>query len=247
MSILIFILGLLIGSFLNLSINRIPNKESIAFMPIRCASCNTRLKFWDLIPVLSYIVYKGKCRHCLEKISVRYPIIELMNGLIYLYLYVKFGPSVEMVMYSILSSLLIVITLIDLYTQEIPEELNIFGLVIGIVFLLLNFSIGNLISSGLGLLLGGGLFLLIASVSGGAMGGGDIKLIGVLGFWFGWKLILVLSILSFIIGAIASLLLIALKMKSLKDYIPYGPFIAVAAMIIIFCGSDLISWYLSGL
>jgi leader peptidase (prepilin peptidase) / N-methyltransferase len=245
MSILILIFGLLIGSFLNVCIYRIPRKESIAFPPSHCTSCNTQLKSWDLIPVLSYAVYRGKCRYCKEKISLQYPIIELANGILYLLLYLKFGLSIEMAMYAILSSILVVITVIDFFTQEIPDELNILGLIIGIVFLVLNFSFSNLIVSGLGLLIGGGLFLIIAIVSGGAMGGGDIKLMGVLGFWFGWKLVLVLSILSFVIGAVASLALIATKIRSMKDYIPFGPFIAIAALIIIFFGSELLNWYIS--
>jgi leader peptidase (prepilin peptidase)/N-methyltransferase len=245
MNIIILILGLLIGSFLNVCIYRIPKKESIAFPPSHCTSCNTQLKPWDLIPVLSYLVYRGKCRYCKEKVSIQYPIIELTNGLLYLFLYQKFGLTVEAGMYAILTSVLIVIAVIDFFTQEIPDELNISVLIAGIVFLILNFSLGNLINSGLGLLLGGGLFLLIAVVSGGAMGGGDIKLMGVLGFWYGWKLTLILSFMAFIIGAIASMLLIAVKIKKMKDYIPFGPFIVIAALIIIFFGSDLLSWYLS--
>lgn len=243
MSIIIFILGLLIGSFLNVCIYRIPRNEPLEFSPSHCISCNTKLKPMDLMPVLSYVACRGKCRHCKAKISIQYPIIELTNGLIYLYLYQKFGLTVELAMYALLSSILVVITVIDFFTQEIPDELNILGIITGIVFLILNFNLGNLVSSSLGLLLGGGLFLLIAVISKGAMGGGDIKLMGVLGFWFGWKLILVLSFMSFIIGAIASMLLIALKIKGMKDYIPFGPFIAFAAMVIIFYGSDILSWY----
>jgi leader peptidase (prepilin peptidase)/N-methyltransferase len=197
----------------------------------------------DLIPVTSYVTFRGKCRYCREKISIQYPIIELTNGLIYLFLYQKLGLTIEMALYSLLSSTLIVITLIDFLAQEIPDELNIFGIIIGIVLLILNFSLGSLVNSSLGLLLGGGLFLLIAVASKGAMGGGDIKLMGVLGFWFGWKLILMLSFMSFIIGATASMMLIAFKIKGMKDYIPFGPFIAIAALIIIFFGSDLLSWY----
>jgi leader peptidase (prepilin peptidase) / N-methyltransferase len=245
MSIFVFIFGLLIGSFLNVCIYRIPKKESIAFPSSRCTSCNTQLKFWDLIPLLSFGLCRGKCKYCKAKISIQYPIIELTNAIIYLLLYLKYGFTLEISMYAILSSLLVVITVIDFSTQEIPDELNIFGFTIGVFFLFFNFSFNNLLSSGLGLLIGGGLFLLIAVVSGGAMGGGDIKLMGVLGFWFGWKLILLLSILSFVIGAIASLLLIAFKIKGMKDYIPFGPFIAIASIIIIFFGSNILRWYLN--
>ncbi|MDF2593369.1 MAG: prepilin peptidase [Clostridia bacterium] len=245
MGIFIFIFGLLIGSFLNVCIYRIPRKESIAFPPSHCTNCNTQLKPVDLIPVLSFVAYRGKCKYCKAKISLQYPIIELSNGLITFFLYQKFGLTVEMGMYAILSSILVVITMIDFFTQEIPDELNLLGLITGIIFLGIMLRFSNVVNSSLGLLIGGGLFLLIAVVSGGAMGGGDIKLMGVLGLWFGWKLILMLSIISFIIGAIASLLLMALKIKSMKDYIPFGPFISISAMIIIFFGSDLLSWYLS--
>ncbi|MDF2531726.1 MAG: prepilin peptidase [Clostridia bacterium] len=174
MGIFIFIFGLLIGSFLNVCIYRIPRKESIAFPPSHCTNCNTQLKPVDLIPVLSFAAYRGKCKYCKAKISLQYPIIELTNGLITLFLYQKFGLTVEMGMYAILSSILVVITMIDLFTQEIPDELNIFGLIIGIVFLVIKIRFSSVVNSGLGLLMGGGFFLLIAGVCGGARGGGVI-------------------------------------------------------------------------
>jgi leader peptidase (prepilin peptidase)/N-methyltransferase len=145
--------------------------------------------------------------------------------------------------YSIISCLLIVISFIDLKTQEIPDELIIFGLITSIIFIFIdNFKI-SLLDGALGFLLGGGLFLLIAIVSNGSMGGGDIKLMAVLGLWLGWKYILMVSLLSFIIGSIVSIILIILKIKGRKDYIPFGPFISIAALIIMNYGSEILKFY----
>lgn len=243
MGILIILMSLMIGAFLNVCIYRLPRKESIAFPPSHCTSCDTQLKPWDLIPVISFLAYRGRCRYCGEQISIQYPLIEAVNAVLYLFLYLKYGLTIETAMYCILASLMLTIFMIDLFTQEIPDELNIFGLLTGIAFIILNFNVNNLISSCIGLFVGGGLFLLIAVASKGAMGGGDIKLMGVLGFWFGWKLILLNGFLSFIIGAAVSIVLIGFKIKRMKDYIPFGPFIAAAAWITIFYGPLLLNWY----
>lgn len=241
---LVMIFGLMIGSFLNVCIYRIPKKESIAYPPSHCTSCNTRLKAIELIPVLSFLFYRGKCRYCGSEISYRYPMVELLTALFITFLYMHFDLTSSFFMYSILACLLLVIAFIDYDTQEIPDGLIIAGLLTGIIFIALNGFKSNYINSILGLLLGGGLFLLIAAVSGGAMGGGDIKLMGVLGLWFGCKLILSVSMIAFIIGAVVSILLIVLKIKNRKDYIPFGPFIVISALINILYGSEIISLYI---
>ncbi len=243
MSFIILTLGLLIGSFLNVCIHRIPKKESISFPPSHCPKCSTNLKPIDLIPVISFIWTRGKCRYCSDKISMRYPTVELLNALIYLILYLKFSITILFIKYAILSSILIVITFIDYDLQIIPDEIVIFGIIISfIIHISYNFK-GNMWDGLIGLLIGGGLFLIIALVT-NAMGGGDIKLMGMLGFSLGYKYILLITLLSFIIGAVASLILIFLKIKSRKDFIPFGPFIAIATLATIYCGDEIVNWYI---
>ncbi|RKD34591.1 prepilin peptidase [Thermohalobacter berrensis] len=236
--------SLLIGSFLNVCIYRIPRGKSISYPPSHCPKCDTRLKPLDLIPVISYIFYRGKCRYCGEKISLQYPLIEILTAIIYILLFLKYGLTITFIKYATLSSLLLVISVIDYQHKIIPDKLNIFGLITGFIFIsLYNFKIG-LINGTIGLLIGGGLFLLIAVLTKGAMGGGDIKLMAVIGLWMGWKYIILISLLSFVFGAIISLLLLLFKIKDRKDYIPFGPFIALATFVTILYGSEIIQYYM---
>ncbi|OPJ56333.1 prepilin peptidase [Alkalithermobacter paradoxus] len=242
---LVFIFGSLIGSFLNVCIYRIPKGESIAYPPSSCTDCNNKLKLLDLIPIVSYILLKGRCRYCKSKISIKYPLIEFMNGIIYLMLFIRFGLSILTIKYFIISSILVVVTFIDYKYQIIPDGLIIFGLIsIFIMHILDNFHIG-FINSILGMLIGGGSFLTIALITKGAMGGGDVKLMALLGFALGPWNILLNIFLSFIIGAIICLILLVFGIKTRKDYIAFGPFIAIACFITICYGNEIISWYIN--
>ncbi|MDR5658125.1 prepilin peptidase [Serpentinicella sp. ANB-PHB4] len=246
-TIFITIVAILIGSFLNVVIYRIPKNESIVFPASHCFSCNADLKAWDLIPVLSYLSTKGKCRYCGEGISLQYPIIELMNGLLYFLLYLQFGLSIQFLFVALLTSLLLAVSVIDLYHQIIPDEMVLFGIGLWFAYKVssyfTNAQIG-VVDSIAGFLLGGGILLLIAIVSKGGMGGGDIKLMGMLGLWLGWKYTLLTMFLSFFIGAIITLGLLALKLKGRKDFIPFGPFIAIAAFLMIIYGDIIFDAYL---
>ncbi len=241
--VIIFLLGLVIGSFLNVCIYRIPNKMSISYPPSHCPNCEHKLNALDLIPVLGFLINRGRCRYCKEKISIQYPIIELIIAIIFLFLFNKFGLCIYFVKYAVITSLLIIVTLIDLKTQEIPDRLIIFGLMAGLLFNLYDIK-ADMLQGILGFLLGGGAFLIIAMVTQGAMGGGDIKLMAVLGLFFGWKMIILIALLSFLLGAIISLILIATKIKGRKDYIPFGPFISIAALITIFYGQQILQLYM---
>lgn len=244
MIVLAILIGLLIGSFLNVCIYRIPEGGSIAYPSSHCQTCKTSLKPVDLIPVLSYLFYKGRCRYCGEKISVQYPVVEFLNAIIYLFLYLQFGFTLKMIGLAILCSLLIVIAFIDFKLQIIPDELIVFGIAAGLLWNIGHWNLSFFLNGLIGLAIGGGLFLIIAILSGGAMGGGDIKLMGVLGLWFGWKLILLTMLLSFVIGAVLSVLLLLLKIKKRKDTIPFGPFIAIGAFIAIYYGNEILDFYL---
>lgn len=246
LQIIIFILGLSVGSFLNVCIYRIPDGKSISFPPSHCPNCKHNLNAIDLIPILGFILNRGKCKYCKTKISLQYPLIELLTGVLFLWLFNKFLIDIYFLKYAVLTSLLIVVTFIDLKTQEIPDGLIYFGLVAGLLFNLYNIRT-DMVTGIIGFFLGGGAFLLIAMLTGGAMGGGDIKLMGVLGLFFGWKLIILIAFISFLLGAVVSLALIATKIKGRKDYIPFGPFIAAAALIVIFYGEQIMQLYLQNL
>ena len=249
MFIFIFILGTIIGSFLNVCIYRIPRGESIAYPSSHCPKCSTPLQWYDLVPILSYILQRGKCRYCRETISLQYPMVEFLNGILYFILYYKFGLTMDFVFYAIIFSILIVISFIDLHHQIIPDSLNILILIIAIIYKTLQFTLYgvslNLIKSLLGLIIPSIVFLLIIIISKGGMGGGDMKLIGVLGFILGLKKIALTMFLSFIFGAIISIFLLLFKIKGRKDPIPFGPFISLAFITVVFWGENIISWYLT--
>ena len=237
--------GLVIGSFLNVLIYRMPREESIVFPGSHCTACGHELKWYELIPLFSYLFLRGKCHSCKVKISPIYPFVEVLNSLFYVLVFLKFGYSLDSIIYSLVTSALIAIAFIDFKNQIIPDELNVFILILGIIKLAYSFSLSNLLASTIGLLAGGGFFLLLAVVTGGAMGGGDIKLMGALGFLLGWKQIILVSFFSFILGALISVALIATKIRKMKDYIPFGPFIVLSGIIAIFFGASLISYYLN--
>lgn len=241
MVLFVFILGLFIGSFLNVCIYRIPDGKSVVFPPSSCGSCGHQLNFIDMIPFIGYFIFGGKCRYCNASYSIQYPMIELLNGIVYALLFYRYGLTLYTLLYGIISSLLIVISIIDLKTQTIPDGLNLFGVIV-VVFLGIYMFRGNYSTHFFGFLFGFGLFLVIAMIT-NAMGGGDIKLMGVLGLLFGLTGIIFVTVISFIYGAIISIMLIATKKATRKDYIPFGPFIALAALTYILYGNELLSIY----
>lgn len=242
MTIIFFIYGLFIGSFLNVCIFRIPAGISIVKPPSSCGNCGHRLNYIDMMPIVNYIINKGKCRYCKSPYSMQYPLIELLNGILYALVALKYGFNLNAIMYCLIVSMLIVISLIDLKHKIIPDSLNITGAIIGIIYIILNKTI--IFDRLIGLSIGLGLFLAIAVLT-SAMGGGDIKLMAVLGLIFGIKGVLFITLFSFVIGAIISVVLLILKMKSRKDEIPFGPFISLSALIYIFYGTEIINWYLN--
>jgi leader peptidase (prepilin peptidase)/N-methyltransferase len=193
-----------------------------------------------MLPVVNYIINKGRCKYCGSSYSVQYPLIELLNGLLYALIAVKYGFSITSVVYCIIISILITISIIDMKHKIIPDSLNIAGAIAGIIFIITTKA--SFLDSLLGALIGLGLFLSIALLT-NAMGGGDIKLMAMLGIIFGVKGVLFITLSSFVIGAIISLILIFLKIKSRKDEISFGPFISLSALIYIFYGFEIINWY----
>ena len=249
MTILIPLYGLLIGSFLNVCIYRIPRRENIAFPPSHCPSCHANLKWYNLIPVLSYVAQRGKCGNCKEKISLQYPVIELLNAVLYLLIYIKFGFTLDFFFYAIIFSILIIITLIDLKEMIIPDLLIVCIIGMTVIYKSVQYIIYHqspqLLDSISGLALSAILFIIIILVSRGGMGTGDVTLIGSLGFILGTQKVFLTIFLSFILGATISIFLLIMKIKGTKDPIPFGPFIILGFFIVVFWGEQLIYWYVN--
>ncbi|MCY6484588.1 prepilin peptidase [Clostridium aestuarii] len=242
--IVIVLLGLLIGSFLNVCIYRIPREESISYPPSHCTNCGQMIKPYDLIPVISYMVLKGKCRHCGMKISIRYPIIELFTGIVFLLIYSNYGFSIELLKFTILGCFLIVIGIIDFDTTDVYFKVTMSGILIGVIFLCVYsyYYTYNINSYILGALIGGGFISVIILTTHG-MGWGDAEICALIGLYLGWKLTILAMFLSVILGAVVGIVLILTKKKSSKDYIPFGPYIAIGAMISVLWGYKILLWY----
>lgn len=231
MIIFIFIIGLTIGSFLNVCIYRIPNNLSIAYPASHCTSCNHNLSFLDLVPLFSYIFLGGKCRYCKAKFSIRYPLLEFFTGILFVLVYINTSDIYITLKFCILASYLLVVSMIDLDTMEIYDSINIVGAILAVPFLFRGDVIDNFVKYGLGGLLGIGIILLIIVLTKGAMGTGDMIFLGVIGLYVGYPIIIMVFILSTVLASIVSIILIILKIKNKKDYIPFGPFIGAAAFI----------------
>ncbi|MHB8483082.1 MAG: prepilin peptidase [Nitrospiria bacterium] len=240
--ITVFLTGVVIGSFLNVAIYRLPREESIVFPASHCPSCRQPIPWYDNIPLIGFILLKGRCRFCHEAISFRYLIVELLNGLGYLFLLRQFGPGWECLAYSILYSSLLVITFIDLSHQIVPDVITLPGMVIGVLVSSTLLSIG-LVNSVTGLFLGGLLFYLVAVLSRGGMGGGDIKLIAMIGAFIGWKAVLLTIFVSALTGSILGICLMIFMGKNRKYPVPFGPFLALGAMVSVVWGNEIIFWY----
>lgn len=243
---LIIILGLVIGSFLNVCIYRIPEEESIAFPTSHCGKCQHNLSPVDLVPVFSYIFLMGKCKYCNEKISIRYPLIESLNAILYLIVYLKFGLTLMALKYCILVSLLIVIGMIDYDTQFVFTSTTIFGGIIGIIFIMIQavfYKIG-IIDSILGGSIGFGIIGLIVLLTKG-MGEGDIEIATVCGLFLGVKGILIGLFLAIILGGIIGIIILSLKLKKAKEKIAFGPCIAIGSLISMLWGTEILNSYLS--
>lgn len=248
MDLFILLFGLIMGSFTNVLIYRLPRGESVVLPGSHCTNCNHPLAWYDNIPILSYIMLRGKCRYCGTSISFQYPLVEAINALCYLLLFWSYGPTLDFVFLALISSMLIAISGTDMTRQVIPDILVISVFMLSVIHKVLAYFLYHespeIWQSVLGLIAAGGLFLLITVVSKGGMGQGDVTLISALGFALGLKKILLVTFLSFVIAACASLILLGTKTKTLKDPIPFGAFIVVAFFITVFLGDMLIGWYI---
>lgn len=235
------ILGLLIGSFLNVCIYRIPREEEIVYTPSHCMHCNTRIKWYDLIPVFSFLVLKGRCRSCGKTLSLQYPLIELVNGLVYGGIFWLYGMQIETLLFSALFSILLVISLIDLRHYIIPNGLVVAIIALGLIHLILNYE--RWLDYVIGFFAVSVVLLLMAIITRGSMGGGDIKLMAAAGLLLGWELILLALMIGSIIGSVVGLTLMAMKIITRKQMIPFGPFLSAGIFIAALFGHDIFIWY----
>lgn len=242
MVLIVFLYGIVFGSFLNVCIYRIPNEQSIVNPPSHCGSCDHRLGWKDLIPILSYVFLKGRCRYCGEKISLRYPGVELLTGVLLIGIYLRYGLVFDFFKYSILTLFLIVIALIDYDTTDVYSSVICTGITIGIIFLILERFMYStrvsdyIIGAVIGLVIIGGIYLLT-----GGFGAGDIEIAVLCGIFLGWKLEIYFILLSFIIGGVIGITIILFKKKSKTDYMPLGPSLAMGAYVVLIMGETLIS------
>jgi prepilin signal peptidase PulO-like enzyme (type II secretory pathway) len=243
-TIFFFMFFLLISSFLNVVALRLPKGQSIAYPPSHCVHCEHRLSALDLIPVLSYLFLKGKCRYCRTHISFVYPLGELLTTTLLLLAYLKIDLNKELLIALPLVAMLCTITISDLLYQVIPNKVNLFGF---LYFLVIHFFYSPMpfITYLWGIAAGGGLLLLIAFVSRGGMGGGDIKLMAVIGIAIGWKLTLLALFLASLIGGGIGVALLLLKLVTRKEPVPFGPFLALGTLIAYFWGDNMIHAYIT--
>lgn len=238
----IFLYGIIFGSFLNVCVYRIPNNKSFVTTRSHCPSCEHKLAWYDLIPLFSFIFLKGKCRYCKEKISVNYPLVELLNGVIWVSLFYYLDLNSFFIVCCFIFSALIVLSFIDIKHKIVPDKINLFIFVMGLYILYLDNA--NISLHIIGIFIASVPLLIIAVTTNG-FGGGDIKLFAAIGFFLGWKLTLVAFILTLIIASIYSIAVLILKKGNKKTRIPLVPFISLSTYLAFFYGNSIISWYIS--
>ena len=248
--ILFAVLGAAIGSFLNVLIHRLPEEQSIVFPASRCPRCGRAIRFYDNIPVLSYILLRGRCRDCGEKIALRYPLVEAITAAFSLLLFWKYGVTFQWVFSFAFVCALIVITFIDLDHQIIPDVISLPG--IPIFFLAAVFVMKlRFLDAFLGFLIGGGVLYGIAFVyelltKREGMGGGDIKLLAMIGAFLGWQSLLFVLLFSSLLGAVVGIAVMLAKGQDMKYAVPFGPFLSAAAAAYIFIGDAVMRLILYG-
>lgn len=238
--ILLFVYGIVIGSFVNVLIYRLPKHEDFVKIRSHCMSCGYQLRWFDLIPIVSWVIYGGKCRKCGQKISAQYPLIEALNGILYILVGIVYGISIDTILLCLASSLLVAISVIDFRTMIIPPGLNYAIGVLGIIRMVADYkNFGNYLT---GFVSVSAFLLILYLISNGRwIGGGDIKLMSATGLLIGWKL----NILAFFLGCIygSVIHLIRMKISNKGHVLALGPYLAAGVMTALFVGDKIINWY----
>ena len=241
MYIIIFMFGIVIGSFLNVCIYRIPLQEDIVRVRSHCMSCGYKLEWYDLVPLFSYLFLRGRCRKCGAKLSVQYPLIEALNGILYVIIVCIHGVNIDSLLYCLLGSALVVLSVIDFRTYEIPFGINLFILALGLIRLALDYH--NFLSYLIGSLAVSVFLTILYYASGGrAIGGGDVKLMAVCGLFLGWKLIILAFGLGCVLGAVIHV--IRMKVSGEDHVLAMGPYLSAGVLIAALWGNQMLSWYL---
>ncbi|HET9845870.1 MAG TPA: A24 family peptidase [Nitrospira sp.] len=240
-------LGALIGSFLNVCIHRLPRYESVVWPGSHCPSCGTTIEYYDNIPLFSYLWLLGRCRTCRSSISMRYPVVEVANAAGYVMILATFGLTWTTVLYSALFSALLVVTGTDLTHRIIPNVVTVPGIVLGLLGAATVLPVG-LVNALLGVAIGGGILWALAWASPylfgkEGMGGGDIKLLAMIGAFLGWKPALLTIMVGSLSGSLIGLSLIGLGLMKRDEYIPFGPFLVFGALVSMFFAQPLLEWY----
>jgi leader peptidase (prepilin peptidase) / N-methyltransferase len=255
---LVFVFGALIGSFLNVCIGRIPTGESIVMPPSHCPKCNTPILFYDNVPLLSFIFLRGRCRSCREPISRRYFMVELMMAVLALALFYWFGLSFSFVVTFIFVAALVVISFIDLAVRIVPDVISLPGIILGVICSALGYFffahespiIPSPLSSIIGVITGGGFLLATAwlyekftGVEG--MGGGDIKLLAMIGAFLGWPSIPVTLFIASLLGSVVGIACMVITGAGRRLALPFAPFLCTGALLYLFFATEIIDFYLS--
>ena len=240
-------LGMIVGSFLNVCIHRLPLRESVMWPSSRCPHCRVELKPYDNIPVLSYLLLRGRCRSCGNPISVQYPIIELSTGVVFLAAFALFEPPL-LYQRLLFACAMVVLFMIDLEHRILPDVITLPGIILGLVFSF--FLPPGWLASLIGLVVGGGSLWLMGEIyfrlrHEEGMGFGDVKMLAMIGAFLGWKLMLLTLVLSSFIGSVVGVALIVLKRGDMKYALPFGTFLAVGALVAAVAGERIVNWYAS--
>ena len=240
-------MGLCIGSFLNVCISRIPARRSVVFPPSRCPACGAGIPFYYNIPILGWFILRGRSACCGAPLSFKYPLVEAVTAVFAVFLAVRFGFKAELFVYFAFVSSLIVVTFIDLKHQIIPDVISLPGIAVGLALSWV-MPIG-IVDALIGAVIGGGILFGIAAAyilltGQDGMGGGDIKLLAMIGAFIGWKGVIVTLLLGSFLGATTGVIFIVFAGKGSKFPIPFGPFLAAGALSYMFFGEELINWYI---
>jgi len=243
-----FCLGLVIGSFLNVVIHRLPREESVVAPRSRCPACQTPIRAWDNIPLVSFLMLRGRCRACKHPISWRYPLIEALTGILFALTVGRFGLTLQAAFLLTFLAGLIVVTFIDLDYQIIPNVITLPGIPLGLLAGLL-LGTPPLLDRVIGTLAGSGFLYLVLLYGGAfygqeAMGEGDLNLIAMVGAFLGWKAVVLTILLGCFSGSVVGVGLIAIRRLGRRQHIPFGPFLSLGAVVALFWGERLIAWYL---
>jgi len=242
----VVVFGLVLGSFLNVVIARLPERRSLWAPRSACPGCGALIAWYDNVPLVSFVVLRGRCRACATPIPWRYPLVEATTAALLALAWAEFGPGLEFVVAAALLAALIAVTAIDLRHQIIPDAITLPGILAGVTANVATRHLGWA-EVALGIALGGGVFFAIIVVSRGGMGAGDMKLGAMLGAFLGWKIALFALMVGVVLGGAWAVALMALGVRGRKDAIPFGPFLAIGGATALFWGEGVVQWYVTGL